>query len=187
MEATLELIQANGYSGTGLNAINAHAGTPKGSLYFHFPDGKEALGEEAVHLAAERFSRMIQAIGEHASSPGVMVATSVALLASMIEGSDYRLGCPVSVVALEMGADSVRLRAACAAAYQSWIDPLEDLLVSYGHPQPVAHSLATTAISTIEGAIIIARARRDVEPLHLAGRVMAELLDRVSVTIPDEG
>src|SRR5690349_3876281 len=46
-ESMLELIQLQGYAGTGLNTVTAHARAPKGSLYFHFPDGKEALGEQA--------------------------------------------------------------------------------------------------------------------------------------------
>ncbi len=55
----LELIQTSGYSGTGLNAVIDHAGAPKGSVYFHFPDGKEGLGVAAVDLAAAQFAQLI--------------------------------------------------------------------------------------------------------------------------------
>ncbi|WP_218779470.1 helix-turn-helix domain-containing protein [Streptomyces sp. NRRL B-24572] len=51
-ESMLELIQRHGYGGTGLNAVVEHAGAPKGSLYFHYSQGKEALGQKAIALAA---------------------------------------------------------------------------------------------------------------------------------------
>ncbi|MEU4066994.1 TetR/AcrR family transcriptional regulator [Streptomyces wedmorensis] len=185
-ESMLELIQRHGYSGTGLNAVVEHAGAPKGSLYFHFPQGKEELGERAVELAAARFGSLVTgsstgtaAVTATASAPatvGEVLGRVIDELAGILEGSDFQLGCPVSVVTLEMGAESERLRGACADAFESWIAPVSELLVAHGRPRTVARALATAVVSMVEGAVIVSRAQRSTDPLRCAGQAIDVLL-----------
>jgi TetR/AcrR family transcriptional regulator, lmrAB and yxaGH operons repressor len=174
VESMLELIQTRGYSGTGLNTVVAHANAPKGSLYFHFPGGKEALGEKAVELAADRFRTMVSAEG----TPGEVVRRVLDALANLLEQGDYQLGCPVSVVTLEMGAESDRLRGACADAFESWVAPLAAHLAAHGRSQAEARSLATATVGMVEGAVIMSRAQRSVTPLRCAADTVVPLLDR---------
>jgi len=174
----LELIQTNGYSGTGLNAVIDHASAPKGSVYFHFPDGKEGLGVAAVELAEKQFEALI---AEAAASGGGAAETARAVigaLATIVGDSDFRLGCPVSVVTLEMGAESERLRQACAAAFAAWVAPTAALLEADGLDADEARSLATVVVSTIEGAVIVSRAMRSTHPLSSAADVVAEIIDQ---------
>ncbi|MEU8529132.1 MULTISPECIES: TetR/AcrR family transcriptional regulator [Streptomyces] len=176
-ESMLELIQRHGYSGTGLNTVVEHSGAPKGSLYFHFPQGKEALGEKAVELAAARFGSLVADSAPASAAPADVLRHVIDELAKMLEGSDFQLGCPVSVVTLEMGAQSERLRDACADAFESWIEPVSELLVSHGRPRPDARALATAMVSMVEGAVIVSRAQRSTEPLRCAAQAIAVLLE----------
>lgn len=177
VESMLELIQTRGYSGTGLNTVVAHASAPKGSLYFHFPGGKEALGEKAVALAAERFRAMV-VDGAVDGTPGQVVRRVLDALARLLQEGDYQLGCPVSVVTLEMGAQSDLLRGACADAFESWVAPLAALLTAHGRTPAAARSLATATVSMVEGAMIMSRAQRSVTPLRCAADTIGLLLDR---------
>lgn len=177
-ESMLELIQTRGYSGTGLNAVIEHAAAPKGSVYFHFPDGKEGLGVAAVDLAAKQFEALIAEAAESAGGPPPAIRAAIEALATIVSESDFRLGCPVSVVTLEMGADSERLRQACAAAFESWIAPTAALLTSFGIDAAGARSLATVVVSTIEGAVIVSRAMHSTGPLIAAADVVAELIEQ---------
>ena len=177
IEAMLELIQARGYAGTGLNAVIEHAGAPKGSLYFHFPEGKEALGAAAVALAARDFESLVATAALAGGPPSTVASQVVEVLADLVVNSDYALGCPVSVVTLEMASESELLRTSCAAAFESWITPVRDYLEAYGCPPEVAAELASTIVATIEGAVILSRAQRSVTPLGNAGRVIARLID----------
>ncbi|MCO5997944.1 TetR/AcrR family transcriptional regulator [Actinoallomurus rhizosphaericola] len=177
VESMLELIQRHGYSGTGLNAVVEHAGAPKGSLYFHFPQGKEALGEHAVALAAARFGSLIAESALTSATPGEVIRRVIDVLAGMLTDSDYAMGCPVSVVTLEMGARNQRLRHACADAFESWITPVTDYLVAHGRSRPAARSTATAVVSMVEGAMIVSRAQRSTEPLRCAAATLAVLLD----------
>ncbi|MEU5883891.1 TetR/AcrR family transcriptional regulator [Spirillospora sp. NPDC047279] len=178
VESMLELIQRNGYAGTGLNTVTEHAGAPKGSLYFHFPEGKEALGEKAVELAAARFGSLVGDSVLEGAAPGQVVRGVLDVLAGILTDSDFQLGCPVSVVTLEMGAQSERLRFACANAFESWIAPVTDLLVARGRPESTARARATAVVSMVEGAVIVSRAQRSTEPLRFAADALALLLDQ---------
>ncbi|MFK4788758.1 TetR/AcrR family transcriptional regulator [Microbacterium sp. ZW T5_56] len=172
----LELIQTSGYSGTGLNAVIDHAGAPKGSVYFHFPDGKEGLGVAAVDLAAQQFQALITEAASGAGGAAEAARTAIEALAALVGDSEFRLGCPVSVVTLEMGAENERLREACASAFESWIVPTTALLEADGIDAARARSLATVIVSTIEGSVIVSRATRSTAPLRAAADVVSELI-----------
>lgn len=179
-ESMLDLIQVHGYAGTGLNAVLEHSGAPRGSLYFHFPEGKEQLGERAVAVAGQRFEELILAVvraADPAQTAGDVVAAAIDGIAAMLQQDGYRVGCPVSVVALEMGAESDRLRTACERAYETWAAPLAEFLVSRGHAEEWARATASSTISLVEGAMIISRARRDVQPLRDAATTLRVVLD----------
>ncbi|OFI39287.1 TetR family transcriptional regulator [Arthrobacter sp. SW1] len=177
-ESMLELIQTSGYSGTGLNAVIEHAAAPKGSVYFHFPDGKEGLGVAAVELATKQFEALIAEAAASAGGAAGAARAAIEALAGIVGGSDFRLGCPVSVVTLEMGAESERLRQACAAAFESWIATTAALLEANGLDAEEARSLATVVVSTIEGAVIVSRALKSTQPLESAADVVAELINQ---------
>lgn len=172
----LELIQTSGYSGTGLNAVIDHAGAPKGSVYFHFPDGKEGLGVAAVDLAAQQFQALIAEAAANSGGAAEAARAAIEALAALVDDSEFRLGCPVSVVTLEMGAENERLREACATAFESWITPTTALLEAEGIEPGRARSLATVIVSTIEGSVIVSRATRSTAPLRAAADVVAELI-----------
>ncbi|HEY8491429.1 MAG TPA: helix-turn-helix domain-containing protein, partial [Dehalococcoidia bacterium] len=54
IRAMSRLMQRQGFHATGLNQVLAESGAPKGSLYFHFPGGKEQLAAEAVQASGDR-------------------------------------------------------------------------------------------------------------------------------------
>ena len=62
--AAARLFRRQGYHGTALHDILEAAGSPRGSLYFHFPKGKEEIGEMALTLAGEGVRQAIAAAAE---------------------------------------------------------------------------------------------------------------------------
>ena len=60
IETTSDLLERQGYYATGLNEIVQVSGAPKGSLYYYFPEGKEALTAEAIERSANVFTHIIQ-------------------------------------------------------------------------------------------------------------------------------
>src|SRR5690242_14581980 len=86
------LFRTQGYHATGLNQVLAEGGAPKGSLYFHFPGGKEQLAVESLQLSAGEFCDQLR----HAGS----LDEALELLGEQLVASDFRAGCPIATVAL---------------------------------------------------------------------------------------
>ena len=60
LEAATLLFHLKGYHATALSEILKESGAPKGSLYYHFPNGKEQLAIEAINLSAKTISTAIK-------------------------------------------------------------------------------------------------------------------------------
>lgn len=183
----MALIQAQGYHGTGLNAVVDRSGAPKGSLYFHFPKGKEELAGEAIRLAQGEFSAVMAEAMSAAESPKDVIHSVLGTLAEMLKDGDYRVGCPVSVVTVEAAGTSETLRQACENAFAAWTGPLAGFLSAHGHDGPRAGVLASAIVSMIEGAMITSRARRDVGPLNDAAAAIEMLVGNGSAAAAPAG
>jgi TetR/AcrR family transcriptional regulator, lmrAB and yxaGH operons repressor len=183
-----ELFRRQGYHGTGLNQVVAESRTPKGSLYFHFPGGKQQLAAESIDLAAERLRLAIEAALASTPDPAAAVAGVAELLAGVLESSGFREGCPVAVVALEAAGESEPIRAACAGAYGSWLAIVDRHLRAAGVAEAEAADLADLVLSSFEGAMLLARLRRDAGVLRsVAGRVGAVLRAATPERAPEAG
>ncbi|GAA2859436.1 TetR/AcrR family transcriptional regulator [Streptosporangium fragile] len=174
LDATQDLIEGGGYFGAGLNQVIAVSGAPRGSLYFHFPGGKDQLVGESVRRAGREVGRAVQDLAETAPGTASLVNGVLALLGDRLEASGWRKGCPVATVALEMAAVNDPLQQVCSEVYGSWENVLRERLAADGHPD--AADLAVTVLALIEGALLLARAHRSREPLDRVARRIATLL-----------
>jgi TetR/AcrR family transcriptional repressor of lmrAB and yxaGH operons len=166
LKAAGDLFRRQGYNATGLSQILAEGQAPKGTLYHHFPGGKEQLGAESVAAGAAELGALIESVLNAAPDPQSALDQIAELFAAGLEGSGFREGCPVATVALEAAADSEPLRVVCAQAYQSWIDLLAAAFGRWGVSEVEREGLAVTALAAVEGALLLARVQRDVAPLR---------------------
>jgi TetR/AcrR family transcriptional repressor of lmrAB and yxaGH operons len=166
IDAAGRLLRRQGYAATGLNELVASSGAPKGSLYFHFPGGKEELALAAMERSGERLRGAIAAILTSTEDLGGALGGLVDALAAGLQSSDYEDGCPIATVTLEAAGDSPAVRATAASVFESWLAELEARLLRAGLSAPLARRRALLVLSAIEGALIVARAKRDLAPLH---------------------
>jgi TetR/AcrR family transcriptional regulator, lmrAB and yxaGH operons repressor len=173
IDATAHLLRRQGYAATGLNEITARSGAPRGSLYFHFPAGKEQLAVAAMERAGEQLRAAIESIVASCDDVGEALARLVDVMAAGLERSGFEHGCPIATVALEAATASEEIRSTADQVFDSWLDVLAARVESAGVEPDAARRRATLVLAAIEGALILARARADVSPL-LA--VRAELI-----------
>jgi hypothetical protein len=83
----------------------------------------------------------------------------------------------VAAATVDWAESTAATREAAAAAFAAWTGPVARALADMGVPEERADGLATLMISTLEGALILARAERDVRALTTAARELAPLLD----------
>jgi len=166
IQTTSQLLRRQGYAATGVNEIVVQSGAPRGSLYFHFPGGKEELAVAAISRAGEELTGAIEAILASGETLGSSLGRLIDVLAAGLAASGYADGCPIATVTLEAASSSAAVRAAAADAFDAWLAALAARLVRAGLDEQAATRRATLVLAAIEGALILARARRTLEPLH---------------------
>ena len=176
LAAAAKLFRRQGYHGTALHDILAEAGSPRGSLYFHFPGGKEEIGEAALALSAEAVRQGIARAAEASESADIFLVRIVRGMAAELERSDYSEGCPIATTALETAAQSEVLGAAARNAFQKWEIEIKRGLERFGMTSGDAELVATTVLSQLEGARLLARTYRSLEPIHRAEQAVKLLL-----------
>ena len=176
LTAAAKLFRQQGYHGTALHDILATAGSPRGSLYFHFPKGKEQIGEAALALSAEATRQGIARAAEASESAEIFLVRMVRAMASDLERSDYKEGCPIATTALETAAHSEVLGRATRNAFQKWELEIKRGLFRFGMAAGDADLAATLVLSQLEGALLLARTYRSLEPLRRAEQAVKLLV-----------
>jgi TetR/AcrR family transcriptional regulator, lmrAB and yxaGH operons repressor len=176
VRSTSRLLRTQGYAATGLNQVMTEADAPKGSMYFHFPGGKEQLAAAAVDLFAQRTSaRLDRYLTENATVRDAVVAIFDGYV-EHLERTDYREGCAVASVALDAASAHDALAEATGRALRAWTDRLAQALEAEGRAPAQAHQLATLVIATIEGTVVMAKGERSTEPVAAARDALRTIL-----------
>lgn len=178
LAAAVKLFRQQGYHGTALNDILAAAGSPRGSLYFHFPGGKQEIGEAALALAGEAVRQAIAHVAETSESAEVFLKRVARGMAADLEKSNFTEGCPIATTALETAAQSDVLAAATRAAFRKWESEIARGLQRFGMKPDEADSTATAVLSQLEGALLLARTYRSLAPMQRAEQALVLLLGR---------
>jgi TetR/AcrR family transcriptional repressor of lmrAB and yxaGH operons len=157
--ATGQLLRRQGYSGTSVNDFLDAAGAANGSLYHHFPGGKEELARAAIDAAAEQVEAALLSAFDATDDPVAAAQRSIDGMIAAFE-ADPRDGCPVAPTAVDAAGISEPLRLAAAAAFASWSDVFEHALRRTRDANTAA-TQARLLLSAIEGALLLDRTSHD--------------------------
>ncbi|MFP6705736.1 MAG: TetR/AcrR family transcriptional regulator [Alphaproteobacteria bacterium] len=175
--AAAKLFRRQGYSGTGLRDILAASGAPRGSLYHHFPGGKEEIGAAAVTAAGSLVTETFQELANLSNSPANFLRRYTDLLVRWLEASKFRDGCPITTTLLETTPGSAAITAAGRAVFDDWSGVMEMLLARHGWPAERIAPTATAIIAGLEGALMLARVRGSSQPIRDTAEALCALLD----------
>jgi TetR/AcrR family transcriptional repressor of lmrAB and yxaGH operons len=176
LQTTCDLLEKQGYHGTGLNEIVKESGAPKGSLYYYFPEGKEQITAEAVLHSGRVVSERIRTGLTTSSSAPKAIHDFILLIAENVERSSYSAGGPLATVAMETATKSERINLACREAYGMLQAAFREKLLESGFPKIKAEELAAFIVASIEGGIILSRASHTADPLRLVAKQLKQLL-----------
>lgn len=172
-----QLLAEKGYAGMELRDVAERGEAPRGSIYHHFPGGKVQLAREAAELEGATIRDLIERSIEERG-----LRQTLALFGDVFRRrvADYpeRIGCPVAAVALARPEDP-ELAAVATAAFQSWERPIAAALRDEGVNAGDAEAFAGLVVSTVEGALLRARAAGSQEPLDSAIGGLGHALDRL--------
>jgi AcrR family transcriptional regulator len=176
IQSALILMGRQGVEGTSFSQVIEHSGAPRGSIYHHFPGGKEQLIAEATRYAGDTLVELIGDLVEKEGDPVTALDAVGGFWRAILYDSDFAAGCPVVAAALE-GDRAPAAHEAARSTFQRWEDLYTELLRRAGVPEDRARSLGSTAIAAVEGAVILSRAQRSNAPLERAVAEMHRLFE----------
>jgi AcrR family transcriptional regulator len=174
LTATADLLRRKGYNGTGLKEIVKASEAPFGSIYHHFPGGKEELGAEAIRLAGRTYNALIQLFFENATDAAAATQAFFDGAAEVLRVTDYEDACPIATVALEVASVSEPMRVASGDVFESWVADVCRDFEALGMPADRTRDVAVQLLMLIEGAFLLCRSWKDTTPMTIAGRAAVE-------------
>lgn len=170
LSSAVEVLRERGAAGVTIDEVLARSGAPRGSVYHHFPDGRMQLVAEALQLAGERITALIDDAVPQGGIP--LLRRFVSFWEHTLTSSDFSAGCPVAAAAMGSADDALALTAVAGEIFTQWRDALTRAFVADGFGVADATSLAVTAIAALEGAVVLCRATRTLDPLRdVAGQI----------------
>ena len=175
VDAAIAGMRTCGLTGAGINQVIAASGAPKGSLYHYFPGGKLELAREALERFGEQRLKELQTALSGDGPPEQKVQRLFKRAAKGLVLEDFRYGCAVAGVTLDLDEDSALLGPVCSALLESWARALSEEALG-ALPAARRSVLARFVITVFEGALVQARAARSTRPMLEAGEFAASLV-----------
>ena len=174
VRSAVSLISTRGVTATSFSDVLADSGAPRGSIYHHFPEGKQQLVEAAITLASDWVVNQQRSCV--ASTPWDVLDCFIGLWRQVVIASQGRSGCTVAGVAIDTPHDDAPMLTVVRDAFRSWVSLLTEQLEATGVPSPRARALATTTLAAMEGALILCRVEGGSGPLDDVAAQLRQLV-----------
>jgi AcrR family transcriptional regulator len=174
----VRLLATKGVEGTSFAEVLKTTGSPRGSVYHHFPGGKPELLHAALDLASERGLAAMEATRGQPSA--VVIERFLSLWRGLLEYSQLTAGCAVVAVTVA-GSDEALLDHA-GSIFRTWTALLTELCIAGGMDRDSARPLAVTVIAATEGAVALCRAERSMESFEDVANLLLSFVPRFGST-----
>lgn len=169
------LLREHGVSGTSIRKVLAHSNGPRGSVGHHFPRGRTELITEALTLAGELIAEALADRREAGASAADLFAFICDFYTAQLTSTEFTAGCPIGAAAQEVFDDPV-IGPVVGDIIRSWTAELAEALVDGGRARHDADDMALLCVSSLEGAILIARVQKSTRPILLVAAHLCPLL-----------
>ncbi len=170
IKGAVQLLARRGLQATSFSEVLALTGAPRGSVYHHFPEGKEQLVAAAIEMVSAQSLRLIE--GKEGARADEVAKLFLHMWRELLTRSHLEAGC--SVVAVTVAADSPELLKQAGGVFRSWRKRLAELLAKGGLSAKDANRFAATLLAASEGAVVLCRAEQSLEPLELVSEQILE-------------
>lgn len=182
IEAAMELFAYQGYTPTGLSEIAKKADAQPGSLYHFFP-----TKEDLLHATLERrklllWPEVLSPIWDRVDDPIERVFALLDGYRQMLAVTEFAHGCPIGNLSLELAESHPNTRRLLAENFDNWLRAVaqcfrdaEGRLPNDADPD----QLAVFVLTTMEGAVMLARTYRNFTPYDNAVACLRDYLERL--------
>lgn len=178
----MELFVFQGYERTGLAQVAKRAGANPGSLYYFFPTKEDLLAATLERRKELLYPEVLQPIWERVSDPIERVFGLLAGYRQMLIVTEFDHGCPIGNLVLELGNTHPNIRRLLAENFDNWLAAIEACFEEARERLPeriVPRELAVFVLTTMEGAVMLARTYRNFEAYDAAIVTLRDYLERL--------
>jgi AcrR family transcriptional regulator len=182
IEAARMLFLTRGYTATGVAQILKEAGARSGSLYHFFPTKEDLLVAVLERYKELLCPEVIDPVVARVSDPIERIFGVLDGYRQMLLMSDYQWGCPIGNLALEVGQSHPAARRLIAENFSAWMDQLRGWLRDASGRLPEhadLDQLALFVLTTMEGAVMLARTYHSIEPYDTAVTQLRDYFERL--------
>jgi TetR/AcrR family transcriptional repressor of lmrAB and yxaGH operons len=169
-----EVMRERGAAGVTIDAVLARSGAPRGSVYYHFPDGRNQILSEALRYSGDSITATIDAAADQGAR--TLLREFIELWERLLADGDFHTGCPVVAAAISSDETDQDLTIEAGMILGRWCTALTQAFIKDGFGDDDAASLAVMSISALEGAIVLSRSTRSVRPLSQVGEQLEFLI-----------
>lgn len=164
LESAAEVLRERGAAGVTIDEVLARSGAPRGSVYYHFPEGRSQILQEALKYAGDSITEGIDKAADQSAT--VLLHKFVQIWEQLLTESGYTAGCPVMAAAIGPCDDELHLPAVAAEIFARWRESAKQAFIREGFDPADAAALSNTTLAALEGAVVLCRSTRSLEPLH---------------------
>jgi TetR/AcrR family transcriptional regulator, transcriptional repressor for nem operon len=182
VETARRLFHEQGYTATGIAEILNAARARSGSLYYFFP-----TKEDLLLAVLEKYKDMLRPmvvdpVFQRVSDPVERIFGILDGYRRQLLSTKYQFGCPLGNLALELTNSHPAARQLIAENFSGWRAAIEQCLADAGGRLPRSldrGQLALFVLTTMEGAVMLARAYHSIEPYDVAVTQLRDYFDRL--------
>lgn len=178
LSAASKLFQRQGYHGTGISQIIEESQTPKGSIYYHFPNGKEQIALESIHRMKDmvlQHAKEMLSTGNTAEEAFTRYFQSVA---DYFDHTEELEGFNMGLLASETSSSNETLCTACLETFKEWQQLFTETLVKLGYEETQAKEYSVSINALMEGACMLAITQKDGAPIRTVSQHLSLLFKK---------
>ena len=164
LDAAMELFVMQGYGPTGLSQIAKHAGVQGGSIYHFFPTKEALLQATLEKRKVLLWPQVLQPIWDSVDDPIERVFALLDGYRRMLQMTEFAHGCPIGNLVLEVTESLPNTRHLLEENFDNWLKFIEAAFADAADrlpPDTSPRRLAIFVLTTMEGAVMLARTYRD--------------------------
>lgn len=163
-----DLLSRHGLQSTSFAEVTQATDTPRGSIYHHFPGGKQELVLAALDISERDYVERLHQIPR--INPEQYMAAMFEDFRHSVLDRDFEAGCAATAVTVAAENDEQLRR--CDAVFKAFIDVALDGLLACGVEPDAARDYATLALCAMDGANTMARASHGTDAIDAVERFL---------------
>jgi AcrR family transcriptional regulator len=182
VDAARGLFWNQGYTATGIAQILEAADARAGSLYYFFPTKEDLLLAVLDWYKANLWAQVVQPVFDRVRDPIERIFGILDGYRKHLVAAEFQYGCPIGNLALELGNSHPAAREQIAENFTGWRKAIEQCLSDAAGRLPRDLDPAAVALfvlTTMEGAVMLARSYRSIEPYDTAVTQLRDYFERL--------